>query len=416
MPTHCAPRSATRPLNAGLQRPAYGGAPTGLQLPFGRKPLAAVTVFMATVAAALALSTAPAAAATATALHVQRAEIIDRQGFERPMVASSMLVPAGWRVQSTVAWAPAQEMGCTKPYQRRLSAQSQDGLGTLELLPSEGWGMTSTGSAGNNCPVRRIQDTQTYLRAWVQQHRPGARWLDYRARPDRSQPATQADLDGGGFMRRWAEGGQALIAYQHQGREVREALSTVVSFSQLRMAGLVGMPGVESLFGEALGVLAWRAPAGTLNFGHFDAVWDSIRSGPEWQARINQATNAMARDNFNTHVAIGNIHAQIGRDNLKATAERGENARRTREEIAALRDAGVAGTAATNERMHSRTERAVRGVEPYRDPAGGTVELPNHYERAWKLRDGTYVLTDSPDFRPGRDLGIEGELLKRLPN
>jgi hypothetical protein len=81
-----------------------------------------------------------------------------------------------------------------------------------------------------------------------------------------------------------------------------------------------------------------------------------------------------------------------------------------------MRDAGIRETAATNDRIHRRTERAIRGVEPYRDPAGGTIELPNQFERAWKLRDGTYVLTNSPAFRPARDLGIEGEELKRLPN
>jgi hypothetical protein len=61
---------------------------------------------------------------------------------------------------------------------------------------------------------------------------------------------------------------------------------------------------------------------------------------------------------------------------------------------------------------HART---LREVEHYRNPSGGTVELPNHYRPAWKLRDGSCVLTDSPAFDPGRDLGVAGEKLQLAP-
>ena len=45
----------------------------------------------------------------------------------------------------------------------------------------------------------------------------------------------------------------------------------------------------------------------------------------------------------------------------------------------------------------------------------GVVELPNHYRHAWRMRDGTYVLTDSPNFDPQRDAGQAGEQLQRAP-
>ena len=45
-----------------------------------------------------------AGAAGAAPLRVQPVEIVDRQGFERPLRAYTMLLPAGWRHESQVAW------------------------------------------------------------------------------------------------------------------------------------------------------------------------------------------------------------------------------------------------------------------------------------------------------------------------
>ena len=49
----------------------------------------------------------------------------------------------------------------------------------------------------------------------------------------------------------------------------------------------------------------------------------------------------------------------------------------------------------------------IRGTETYNDDnaAGGQVELSNLYDNAWRLNDGTYVLSDDANFEPYRDLG-----------
>ncbi|MCC7258628.1 MAG: hypothetical protein IT486_09660, partial [Gammaproteobacteria bacterium] len=100
---------------------------------------------------------------------------------------------------------------------------------------------------------------------------------------------------------------------------------------------------------------------------HFDLMWATLKTAPEWQARINAAEQQMAAQN-----------------------------------------------AATQDRMHKDTVRTIREVQGYRDPrSGGVVELPQHYDHAWQLRDGSYVLTDDPDFDPRRDVGVAGEKLQR---
>jgi hypothetical protein len=57
---------------------------------------------------------------------------------------------------------------------------------------------------------------------------------------------------------------------------------------------------------------------------------------------------------------------------------------------------------------------AIRGVETYHEPVdGGVVQLDNTYDHAWRVRDGTYLLTDDPNFRPGL-VGLEGQELQRV--
>ncbi len=67
---------------------------------------------------------------------------------------------------------------------------------------------------------------------------------------------------------------------------------------------------------------------------------------------------------------------------------------------------------ASQDRQQTETIKTIRGVENWRGNDGKVVELPNQYPLAWKLKDGSYVLTDSPAFDPARDLDIEGQKIQ----
>lgn len=72
------------------------------------------------LAAALTLAALPSwAASNAAPLRVQPAEIMDRQGFERPMRAVTVMLPVGFHHAGEVAWRTAAG-GCQRPYQPQL--------------------------------------------------------------------------------------------------------------------------------------------------------------------------------------------------------------------------------------------------------------------------------------------------------
>lgn len=371
------------------------------------------------LAASLALPAFHALAAPealpAGALRVQRAEIIDRQGFEKPLVAATMMVPAGWSQQGTVEWKKVTtQKRCGSLHGLRLAAAAPDGSAAIELVPGDAWASNNFGAPVNDCLSAQVRDAQQYLQAWVQHHRPGARWLDYRARPDKLQGVSgrQQNFNGGGTSLRY-DSGQALIAYTANGREMRETLVANMSIVETQFQGLQGRK-MQTMQGQSFGVLTWRAPAGTLDFRQFDAVWATLRPGDEWQARISKSQAEMAADDERTQRELNRINGEMQRENAMHAAQRHAIRMGTIRDVAAIRNNTYQSTQATNDRMHTDTSRTVREVNGYREPrGGGVVELSSHYQHAWQLRDGSYVLTDSPNFNPSRDLGMAGEQLVR---
>jgi hypothetical protein len=72
----------------------------------------------------------------------------------------------------------------------------------------------------------------------------------------------------------------------------------------------------------------------------------------------------------------------------------------------------------TNSREHSMEGRSqyMRGVQTFRNSATGeTVEPSNQYDRAWAGPDGTYLVTDSPNFNPNSSLDGHWTSLQSVP-
>jgi len=351
-----------------------------------------------------------ASPAATDALRVQRAEIVDRKGFEKPMVAATLMVPAGWKHSGEVQWNVGRR--CGRPYGMTLQASAPGNNEAITLDPSEAWGATNHGAPLGDCPQAGFRDARDYLASWIARHRSNARLVEYKPRPDKSKGLAQ-NRWAGGSLRSWVDSGEALIAWSRDGREFHERLVTNVVFNHSRLAGVGGQV-FESLQGEALGVLGWRSASGPVPQRHFELMWATLKPGPEWQARITAAERQMAAENAATQAQISRMQAESSRETLAHIQRRGEIRNEAMRETERMRNESWRAGQATQERMHRDTVRTIREVRGYRDPrGGGVVELPQHYDHAWQLRDGTYVLTDDPNFDPGRDLGMTGERLQR---
>jgi hypothetical protein len=253
----------------------------------------------------------------------------------------------------------------------------------------------------------QVQSVRQYLQMQVDSSIRGARLLDYRDRPDLLreigfQPS-RTPMPAG-EIRRWAEAGEVLFAFSHNGRDMRGAMAAVVQFDHTisdytQMMGNV--PGARSEFISAFAHPGWMAtaPNGQFNFAFFEALRRSIRPNPQWSRAI-----------AGHDAAIGQVALEESRKRSQMIAETNDHIARLRQETWDLQQESA-------DRRAREFGELMKGVETYRDESGpgGQTELSANYSHAWRLEDGTYVLTDDAAFDPWRDLNLEGEKLEVLP-
>jgi hypothetical protein len=336
----------------------------------------------------------------AGSFRMQQEKILDQQGFGRVMTAATLLIPAGWKASGGIVWQQ-NPAGCGKNSTRvEWRAVSPDGVSVIEILPEETW-------SGNNlqmpamqqaCPNVTMSTVKDYLHWYVSRVRPGARVLDYRDRADLTESLkayNRSDPGVAGELKSWVQGGEILLAFNVDGREMRESIAMVTIFMLNRMQGV--MPGEirEFLTISAMPALAVRAPHGQLSFKFADMIRRSIHTNPEWSAEMTKHNQKMS--------AIA----------AKGEADRAAIRAQTAREIADIQRQGYESRQASQDRAHEKFTQMIRGVDTYVDSTSKErVELPNTHHHVWRLNDGTYLLTDDANLQPGRDLGIDGRQME----
>ncbi|MGE0314015.1 MAG: hypothetical protein AB7P21_20590 [Lautropia sp.] len=332
-------------------------------------------------------------------VQVQRVAIPDPGGFDRPMIAASILLPVGWRAEGGVVWDPRNL--CSGGYAFRWQAVSPDGASKVALVPAEGWTTNSFGATGGRCPNWPFTNLRAYLEALVAKLDQRARVLDFRPREDLRRQFAALESSSplpSGELRSWVEAGEVLVAYTENGREMRGTIASVAYFSYSRFDGSWGNAPLETLSGATFPGFAASAPAGMLDMQLTEAIRASAKLDPEWSRRINAHRAAMNRDNLETARKIGQIRAN------------------TNAEIRDIQNKSWERRMKSQDRMHREYSETLREVETYRDPdaAGGTIELSNHYANAWRLQDGTYLLSNDPSLNPYAATGQDARRLEAM--
>ncbi len=354
-------------------------------------------------ATVLILACGQAAGATAAEpqgiVRFDRAIIVDAIGFEQPIAASTMFIPHGWLTQGGVLWG--REYMCTNGYNVNWSATSPDGATSITILPQEKWETNNYGGGPSTpgCGSAPYTSAQDYLVSVVQRFRPGAQIIDYRARPDLAQELASYNSSTPmpmGEMRTWVDSGEILFAFNDRGRDMRGSIAASVVFSLMRTNAGMGMGVMDALTALAFPGYGVIAPKDQFNLKFFEALRRTIKTNPQWEQRL-----------ANHNAAI----AQVAR---VENAKRAAIIAKSNAEIAQIREQAWNSYQESADRRAREFGELMRGVETYNDAdaPGGTVELSHTYDNAWRLNDGTYVLSNDVNFEPWRDLGVEGKRLE----
>jgi hypothetical protein len=334
-------------------------------------------------------------------MRFERGVIVDPVGFAQPTAVSSLFVPYGWRSEGGVFWG--QQFMCTNGYNFEWRATAPDGSSGVMVLPQAKWENNSYGAASSSpgCQAAPYTTARAWIEALAGRYFQGARVVDYRDRPDlvaQIGAAPQRQQMPMGESRSWTEAGEALIAFQQNGVDMRGTIAAAVQFNlMITDMSQVGGNNMQALTAFAHPGWAAYAPNGRFSFGYFEAIRRSIQPNPQWWSAIT-----------NHNLKIGQVAIEEGRKRAAMIAQ-------SNEEISRIRQAAWDNQQKSADLRAREFGELMKGVETYSDAdaPGGTVEL-SRTDHAWRLNDGSYILTDDPNFEPWRDLQLEGRRLEAV--
>ncbi|MEO8460152.1 MAG: hypothetical protein ABI451_06470 [Dokdonella sp.] len=325
---------------------------------------------------------------------LQQVAIVDQTGAGQPMQAASLAIPAGWQAQGGVDWD--RSVPCVSNQMRyQWQATSPDGSEAFTIMPGLTWQVQGTENQMNPCRAMPFRTAEDFLKAVVQQQRPGAQILQYRPR---QMPAPSRPPNAQGSAR--VEGGDLLIAYQSNGKDMREVLSASVMFTELQ----------GNIMGGAASVTTFRAPSGRLDFSLAEKINASLKADPQWMAAITKIGTRLvdgygARQSnditrwHNGRMAAINARGAGDRAAIRASASR---------DIANIYSQINANNSATDDVIHRQNLEAIGGYNTYSDPTGGNnVRADIQYDRVLRNGDGSYVGTNDPYYNPAGSAELE---------
>lgn len=325
--------------------------------------------------------------------------IMDWTGFGQPMPAATIFTPHDWTAEGGIAWG--QQFACTNGYAYNWRAVSPDGLSGIAILPQQKWEWSSSGQPLDaNCPMAQFSTVPEYHSAVLQQMRPDAKIEGFRPRPDLEWDlAHLTGTTGNDFQQTQTQvqSGETFVSFTENGARVRGSLISSVLFTYMRTGGgdYSYTAPLENYTGFALPSYTAFAPEDQFDPAFFEGLRRSFSSDQRWEAAIAGHNQTMGRIASEGAMARSRITAQT----YESIREMSQSAWESRQKSA----------------DHSAREFSeyLRDVETYDDPMSSTrqVELDSSYEHAWRMDDGTYILTNDHSFNPVEVYGQFGEEL-----
>jgi hypothetical protein len=362
-------------------------------------------------------ASAPPGVPQAHVLRMKMVTAVDRYGFEKPLTAVSVLVPAEWQSQGGTTWNIKDKCNTI---QTTLKATGPDGRG-IEFFPMMSWvwaddprplqaiAAQTAQFGAHPCDVAPPMSASEFLRRNLNRYRPAAQLVGIEPAPKLlaalQQQASQGEKMAVQYNLRQRirpDAARARVRYNADGKALEEwifvATVTTGTLGPSYNAQTMQM-GQAYTYNNVAYITGARAPQGQLdqNEKFFELVTGTYKINPAWQAKVSgqaQAAQAIELKGVRDRAAIVSKNAD---DIRNIQRESYENSQRAQDE------------------MSIRRSQAMLGVETFRDPSTGeTVDLSNQYGQAWVNNRGEYLLSDQPGFDPATTFKEDWKPLQRV--
>ncbi|MBK6832458.1 MAG: hypothetical protein IPG92_17760 [Flavobacteriales bacterium] len=356
---------------------------------------------------------------------LERVRFMDNTGFEQPAEAFSILLPKGWKHEGGVVWKGLNE--CRgEMISGKWSVSSPDGAISYTVLPNHSWASASDPmmmqsmqmqAQQGGCEVGGPMDASNYL-SEVMGPRvlQGARITEVKVNTGVQQEMERSAAKTKAAFEQW--GGQAQLMPSavtarlnwNDGSEGIALVSVLNVINVMQNAYTGEMQQLTNSNASERSILRFPAARRDEAERVLATIKSSYRTNPQWQEAVN-GYFAQLRNNADRmhHQRMAAIDAQTA-----------ANTRAHNQRMADIQSQGAANTARHNDRMgamdqqmrsweqqqssqdrqHTQFVKAIREVETYNDGSNGRVELTSGYNHAWSRGDGSYILTNSPNFDP----------------
>ena len=208
------------------------------------------------------------------------------------------------------------------------------------------------------------------------------------------------------------DGARVRIRYTLEGRDLEEDVFCVVS-SVKTQAGS-GLLAEEQVHWVAESLFAFRAERGRIDpmTRASMASVRSLRMNPQWFAAYQAESQRILQERIVMQQVLQQMAAQQ-RASFQRQMHRLSDVSRTLSDTSDMIMAGYQERSASYDRMSQGWSEAMRGVDSYAVPGGGSVELPGGYQHAWTNGLGEYVLTDSSFLNPNQVASGNWEVITR---
>ena len=347
-----------------------------------------------------------ASASEGDVLHMRAVDVVDRQGFGRPVTALRFLIPKDWKVEGGLQWIMNNPNEMVRIHVR---CTSPDGEAAFEIFPSHVWHYTRDRTMQQSFSMQGIHfgvpldALSTIEQLFVPSQRRGARIVHAerveaaaRAAYERARPVVEPLVRAGQNDFR-VDAGRARLEYERGSRTYEEWVTTTVS--QLTMLQAVNFEATAAAgyrvrephhITEASSILTFSAPKGQLD-GHeqlFAAIVGSLQANPSWTAAVAQVQSNLSQIAINGALDRFGIITEAQRAVSNTVNNTWKN------------------TQAGKDRSAAAFIRGIRDTALYFDPTTGmNVELTSGYD-AWSNGHKEFILSARPGYNPNELPGM----------
>lgn len=356
---------------------------------------------------------------------LERVRFMDAQGFEQPAEAFSILLPKGWAHEGGVAWKGLNE--CRgEMIAAKWSVRSPDGAISYTVLPNHSWSSASDmmmmqslqmQAQQGGCEVGGPMDAASYLReVMVPRELQGAAITEVKENAEVAREMERMAAQTKAAFEQW--GGQATlqpsaIIARLKWSDGTEGLALVSVLNVINVSQNMYTGEYQQLTNSNASERSiLRFPADRRDEAErvLASIKSSYRTNPQWKQAVEGYFAQLRQHQDRMH------HQRMAAIDAQTAA----NTRAHNQRMADIQAQGAANTARHNERMgamdqqmrsweqkqssqdrqHTQFVKAIREVETWNDGSNGRVELSSGYDHAWSRGDGSYILSNSPNFDP----------------